>query len=136
MTTTSFLFKGDAMKSIGLKRIVCAGVMLLGVGATAQAQAGDILVKADVPFAFVVNGQNMPAGKYVIQRDENSPGTLLIRGDQKNNLHASIFVMTIRDGRQDPAGDKPIMTFKHAENTYQLSGIWDSQDDGFDVLSR
>ena len=122
------------MKSIRLKGIVFAGAMLLGVGASADAQ--DILVKAKVPFAFVVNGQNMPAGKYVIQRDENSPSTLLIRGDQKNNRHASVFVLTIRDGRQDPAGDKAVMTFTHSENTYQLASIWDSQDDGFDVMSR
>ena len=122
------------MRSIRIKGIVFAGAILLFVGATAQ--AADTLVKANVPFAFVVNGQSMPAGKYVIQRDQNSPGTLLIRGDQKNNMHAAVFVNTIRDGGQDPAGDKPIMTFKHAENTYQLTNIWDARDDGFDVLSR
>lgn len=122
------------MNSIGMKGIVLAGAMLLCTGATVQ--AADTLVKANVPFAFVVNGQNMPAGKYLIQRDENMPSTLLIRGDQKNNSHASVFVLTIRDGGQDPAGDKPVMTFKHVENTYQLASIWDSQDDGFDVLSR
>lgn len=122
------------MNSIGMKGIVFAGAMLLCTGATVQ--AADTLVKANVPFAFVVNGQNMPAGKYLIQRDENMPSTLLIRGDQKTNSHASVFVLTIRDGGQDPAGDKPVMTFKHVENTYQLASIWDSQDDGFDVLSR
>jgi hypothetical protein len=125
--------KGDVMKSIGITGVVFAGALLLCSGG---AQAADILVKADVPFAFVVNGQPMPAGKYLIQRDENSPSTLLIRGDQKNNSGAAIYVITIRDGRQDPAGDKPVMTFKHSENTYQLASIWDSQDDGFDVLSR
>lgn len=122
------------MNSIGMKGIVFAGAMLLCTSATVQ--AADTLVKANVPFAFVVNGQNMPAGKYLIQRDENVPSTLLIRGDQKNNSHASAFVLTIRDGGQDPAGAKPVMTFKHVENTYQLASIWDSQDDGFDVLSR
>lgn len=122
------------MKSICMKGIVLAGAMLLCAGATAQ--AADTLVKANVPFAFVVNGQNMPAGKYVIQRDQNLPGTLLIRGDQRNNLRTAIFVNTIRDGRPDPAGDKPIVTFTHAENTYQLTSIWDAQEDGFDVLSR
>lgn len=121
------------MKSIGITGVVFAGALLVCAGG---AQAADVLVKANVPFAFVVNGQNMPAGKYVIERDENSPSTLLIRGDQKSNSRASIFVITIRDGRQDPAGDQPIMAFKHSENTYQLASIWDSQDDGFDVLSR
>jgi hypothetical protein len=122
------------MKSIGMKGIVFAGAMLLAVGATAQ--AADVLVKANVPFAFVVNGKTMPAGKYLIMRDENVPATLLIRGDQKDNSHDAVFVLTIRDGGQDPSGDKPSMIFKHSENTYQLASIWDSQDDGFDVLSR
>jgi len=62
--------KGDVMKSIGITGVVFAGALLLCSGG---AQAADILVKADVPFAFVVNGQPMPAGKYLIQRDENRP---------------------------------------------------------------
>lgn len=123
------------MKSIRLKGIAFAGAMLLTV-VGASAEPADVLVKANVPFAFVVNGQNMPAGKYVIQRDENSPSTLLIRGDQKDNSHASVFVNTIRDGGQEPPNAKPTMIFKHSENTYQLASIWDAPDDGFDVLSR
>ena len=122
------------MKAIAMKGLVFAGAMLLCAGATAQ--AADTLVKANVPFAFEVNGQSMPAGKYLIQQDQNSPETLLIRGDQRTNSHAAVFVNTVRDGGQDPQGDKPIMTFKRAENTYELTSIWDSQADGFDVLSR
>ena len=122
------------MKSIRIKGLVFAGAMLLAAGASAQ--AADVLVKANVPFAFEVNGQTMPAGKYSIQRDENSPSTLLIRGDEKSNTHASVFVNTIRDGGQEPSNAKPTMIFKHSENTYQLTSIWDAPDDGFDVLSR
>ena len=122
------------MKSIRRKGLVFAGAMLLGAGSTAQ--AADVLVKANVPFEFVVNGQTMPAGKYVIQRDENLPSTLLIRGDQQNNSHATVFVNTIRDGGQEPSNAKPAMIFKHSENTYQLASIWDAPNDGFDVLTR
>src|SRR5262245_10891648 len=125
--------KGDAMTSIYRTGIILGGAILLCVGGTAQAGT-DPLVKADVPFAFVVNGRTMPAGKYRIERDELS-STLLIRGDQKNN-HAAAIVLSIRDGGHDPAGSKPVLTFNHVENTYQLTGVWDSQDDGFDVVTR
>jgi hypothetical protein len=122
------------MTSIFKGGIVLAGVILLSVTGTAQAGMEPV-VKADVPFAFVVNGHSMPAGKYRIERDELSPSLLLIRGDQKNN-HAAAFVLSIRDGGRDPSGSTPVLTFKHVENTYQLTSVWDSQDDGFDVLTR
>jgi len=53
------------MKLTSKAAIVLASVMLLSVSGTAQA-AMDTVVKANVPFAFVVNGKSMPAGKYVI----------------------------------------------------------------------
>lgn len=120
------------MKSILKNGAILAGAILLCAGGTAQAES---LVTANVPFPFVVNGQNMPAGKYLIQRDDTSPSMLLIRGDQKNN-HAAAFVSTIRDEGRDPAGSRPALTFKRYENQYRLTGLWDSQDEGFDVLGR
>jgi hypothetical protein len=126
--------KGDAMTSIFKGGMILAGAILLSVAGTAQAGMEPV-VKADVPFAFVVNGQNMPAGRYRIERDDLSPSLLLIRGDQKNN-RAATFVLSIRDGGRDPAGSAAVLTFKHVENTYQLTSVWDSPDDGFDVVSR
>jgi hypothetical protein len=122
------------MTSIFKTGIVLAGAILLCVGGTAQAGM-DAVVKANVPFAFVVSGKTMPAGRYRIERDELSPSLLLIQGDEKRN-HAAAFVLSIRDGGHDPAGSKPVLTFNHVENTYQLTGVWDSQDDGFDVVTR
>ena len=122
------------MTSIFKGGIVLAGAILLGAADTAQADMEQV-VKANVPFAFVVNGQTMPAGKYRIERDDLSPSLLLIRGDQKSN-HAATFVLSIRDGGRDPSGATPVLTFKHVENTYQLTSVWDSQDDGFDVATR
>lgn len=122
------------MTSIFKGGIVLAGVLLLSVAGTAQAGMEPV-VKANVPFAFVVNGHNMPAGKYRIERDDRSPSLLLIRGDQKSN-HAAAFVLSIRDGGRDPSGSTPVLTFKHIENTYQLTSVWDSQDEGFDVVAR
>lgn len=122
------------MTSIFKGGIVLAGAILLTASGTAQAGMEPV-VKANVPFAFVVNGQTMPAGKYRIERDDLSPSLLLIRGDQKGN-HAATFVLSTRDGGRDPSGSTPVLTFKHVENTYQLTSVWDSQDDGFDVATR
>ena len=122
------------MTSIGKTGIALAGAILLCVGGTAQA-APDTVATANVPFAFEVNGQTMPAGKYLIQRDESTPSVLLIRGEQKNN-HAAAFVLTIRDGGQDPAGSDSVLAFKRYENTYRLAGVWDSNEQGFDLLNH
>ena len=122
------------MTSILKTGVVLAGAILLCAGGTAQA-AMEPLVKANVPFDFVVNGQTMPAGRYRIERDDLSPSLLLIRGDQKGN-HNAVFVLTVADGGRNPAADKPVLTFNHIENTYQLAGVWSSQDDGQDVVGR
>jgi hypothetical protein len=122
------------MTSVFKTGIVLAGASLLALSGTAQAGM-DTVVKANVPFAFVVSGKTMPAGRYRIQRDELSPSLLLIQGDEKRN-HAAAFVLTIGDGGHDPAGSKPVLTFNRVENTYQLTGVWDSQDNGVDVVTR
>jgi len=122
------------MTSIFKGGIVIAAALLLAAAGTAQA-GDEPVVKANVPFAFVVNGHAMPAGKYRIEQDELSPSMLLVRGDQKSN-HTATFVLANRDGGRDPKGSTPVLTFKHVENTYQLTSVWDSQDDGFDVVTR
>ena len=121
------------MRSILNRGVILAAAILLCAGGTAQASEG--VVTANVPFPFVVNGKNMPAGKYLIQRDDTLPSMLLIRGNQKNN-HAAAFVSSIRDEGHDPAGSRPSLTFKRYENQYRLTGVWESQQEGFDVVGR
>ena len=122
------------MTSILKTGVVLAGAILLCAGGTAEAGMEPV-VRANVPFDFVVNGRTMPAGRYRIERDDLSPSLLLIRGDQGSN-HNAVFVLTVPDGGRNPGADKPVLTFNHVENTYQLAGVWDSQDDGRDVISR
>jgi hypothetical protein len=88
------------MTSIRKTVILLGGAILLAVSGNAQA-AMDTVVRANVPFDFVVNGQTMPAGRYRIERDGLSPSLLLIRGDQKNN-HAAVFVLTVQNGGEPP----------------------------------
>jgi hypothetical protein len=116
------------MRNAGL----AAGVMLVCAG---TARAGmTTMLEANVPFPFVVNGENFPAGKYVIQRDDTSPAVVLIRGEKDN--HAAAFVLTMHDDGRDPAGSRSVLSFNRYENQYRLASIWESGSDGLDVISR
>ena len=49
-----------------LVRIVLCAAMLAASIAVGQTRPGDMIV--DVPFAFVVKGQTLPAGHYIVAR--------------------------------------------------------------------
>ncbi len=123
------------MKSIFRKELILAGVMLLVGGATAHADMEPV-VRTNVPFPFVVNGHTLPAGKYLIQRDDLSRSVLLIRSNEKTKA-GGVFVATVPDGGHDPAGPfKPVLTFRRVENQYRLTSVWDGHEEGFDVIGR
>jgi hypothetical protein len=49
-------------------------------------------LSADVPFSFIVNHKQMPAGKYTVQRIQSTDSkTLVIRGDGQTALALSLF---------------------------------------------
>jgi hypothetical protein len=121
------------MQSILRNAVLVAGALLLGVSGAARAGVTDVL-HANVPFAFVVNGQTLPAGRYTIQRDDLFSTVLLIRGEGDN--HSAVFVSSDPDGGHDPAGSKPVLTFQRHENEYRLATVWASGDQGWDVAGR
>jgi hypothetical protein len=56
---------------------------------------------------------------------------VLFRGEKSNR--ASMFVMTTAAGGQDPAGDKPALSFKRDEKQYRLADIWESGSQRLEV---
>jgi hypothetical protein len=121
--------------SFGTRTAAAMAAVLLCAAGTARASAETVL-KATVPFPFEVNGHTLPAGTYLIQRDDmSSPSVLIIRRADRDN-HATAMVTTIPDNGQDPAGSRPALTFKRHEREYQLSSVWQSSGDGFDVNTR
>ena len=121
------------MRSIVRNAVLAAAAILLCGSATAQASES-IVLRADVPFPFVVKGQVFPAGKYVVQRDDVMPGLLEIRNEA--NSHQVVFFETIRDAGRDPAGSHAALTFKRHENEYRLASVWETQSQGWDVMGR
>jgi hypothetical protein len=72
------LHKGD----LKMKKVTISALMVLaGVLSATSALAEGDQVRANVPFAFAVDGKVLPAGHYEIQQisDQQIPGALLVR---------------------------------------------------------
>jgi hypothetical protein len=104
---------------------------VLSVFTGGTASAAVVVVK--VPFPFVVQGRQFPAGEYRLQRDATDSSVVLIRGEKGNT--ASMFVLTTPASGQDPAGDQPALTFKRYEKQYRLADVWESAGQGREVTA-
>jgi len=115
-----FLIKGSAA--------VLTAAFLVLVAQTAQATT----IEARVPFPFLVQGQTLPAGRYLVTDD----GTGVVRIAGERGTRASLFAMTIPASGHDPAGNKPSLTFTRSETVYRLSSIWESGTAGRAIAAK
>jgi hypothetical protein len=128
--------RNDARKEVSMRpltrmSVTLAGALVLCGGATASA-AGLPVMEVKVPFPFVVNGQTLPAGRYMVEEEDGS--ILLLRGEKDNR--ASTLASTIAIDGRDPAGAVPMLEFTHNENQYRLSSIWEPGREGWSVVHR
>ena len=97
-----------------LFRIVFCAAVLAAIGvATGQTKPGDVVV--DVPFAFSVAGQQLPAGHYIVTEKDD-----FIRIFNGNKQGA--FVPTHAAVRA--ASNESKLVFHHYGDTYFLSCVW------------
>jgi len=86
-----------------------------------------VTVRVDVPFAFSVNNQVLPAGSYeIVQNDNTSMLTIRNQSDRKS----TIFGVSTTEERRVPAEAK--LVFKRYGDQYFLSQVW-TLDSGRDV---
>ena len=106
-----------------MRAAVMSSVFGALVLAAAVAQAGpSTRQEVKVPFAFTINGQQMPAGTYSVRQDEAQPSALLIQGE-----HSAAYVLTAPVGNAATPQDTSLV-FEKAGTSYRLSEVWD--DDG------
>jgi len=95
-------------------RIVFCAAVLAAMGlAAGQTSPGDVVV--DVPFAFSVAGQQLPAGHYIVKAQDE-----FIRIFNANKQ--GFFVPTHSALRTASDGSK--LVFHRYGETYFLSGVW------------
>ena len=115
------------------RALVIAASFLVLAGTFARADASEVM-KMNVPFPFVVRGLTLPAGHYMLQRDESDPAVWLIRGEKGSRT--GVYVLTSTASGHDPAGNKPSVSFSRVENEYKLSSVWESGTEGRTVVTK
>src|SRR5579862_8127338 len=97
---------------IALLALIC----LAGLGASANAEEGDLVV--NVPHEFVVAGKTLPAGKYTISRVFNDPLQLSLTS-YDDHTGAIVLPTTLSSVPADHVG----LTFATTGDNYVLTGI-------------
>lgn len=93
--------------------------LLLAAG-SAMAQMNTPIVKANIPFSFVVDKQALPAGTYEIGSYGSLGQALMIQGEQGN---ASKLVLANRADTGKPATQTKLV-FRRYGDRYFLSQVW------------
>jgi len=104
------------MRSIIRTSLILAGVCLVSAGA---ASASTMPLEVKIPFSFLVKGETLPAGQYLIERDDSS--TLVFIGE--NGTHGRAFVMTMPGENDEQPGTEPKLSFTRDGNHYRLSAV-------------
>jgi hypothetical protein len=114
------------MKTFTTSAVLATALVGLFAGpARAQERA-----EANIPFPFVVSGQEFPAGHYEFSMQD---GVLDIRGIDHP---LSVFAMTNPAAGQDPAGNQTALVFTRSGNEYELSQVWESRREGLEIASH
>ena len=106
------------MKKQTLTLIVVMSVLL--AAGSAWAQATGQIVRANIPFSFVVNRQTLPAGQYDITRYSSGANLLIIHGDE-NGENA---LVTANSAQSLNPADQTKLVFKRHGDRYLLSEVW------------
>jgi len=114
------------MSVITKSSLVVAVFLGMFVG-SARAQES-VIVK--VPFPFMVQRDEMPAGRYEVKMED---GVLFVR---RTDNGVGVFATTFRAGGADPAGNEPALVFTRRDSgsDYVLSQVWESSGDGLVVV--
>ena len=111
--------------------LVIGGVLTLSV-ATARAQELGTVVRASIPFDFIVRGRTLPAGKYEITRISDEPVGLLIRSlDDKRDK--AVFETEPVYNRKLARNDE--LVFHRYGESYFLSEILTASEDRGEELA-
>ena len=114
------------MKNVVVKGIVkfglFAAVLMIGMGASAEAQTLQYKVTANIPFDFTITDKKLPAGKYSIVRAQNSNGDQVLqisRADGQQLLTRLTIPVIARD-----VVNQGVLVFRQYGDEYFLYEVW------------
>jgi hypothetical protein len=106
------------MKKLNAISGIVLAAAAIAAGSASAAQVED-RVDAKVPFAFVVNGEQLPAGTYEVMEMSEGPNVLIIRSADGRK---TVSMMTITSSSSNEDGD-PKLLFEVIDNQHVLVGV-------------
>ena len=110
------------MKNVVAKMGLLAVMMIVAAGVSANAQSLNYRLTANIPFDFSVAGQKLPAGKYWINRAQQSNGDMIVQ-IRSTEGEANINRFTIPVFTSSPVKQSSLV-FRRYGNEYFLAEIW------------
>ena len=114
-----------------MKNVVARGVarlgllavmMIIAASVSANAQSLNYRLTANIPFDFSVGGEKLPAGKYWINRAQQSNGDTVVQ-IRSTDLHSNLVRFTIPVLASTPAKNSSLV-FRRYGDEYFLAEIW------------
>jgi hypothetical protein len=108
--------KGDLMKKQTWQAAAFLGVLLMA--AVAVGQNNPAVLKADIPFPFVVADHTLPAGRYEV----SNLGEHTIRIVNSQKLGAVVLTSRV-SGRRTPESSGNLVFYRY-QDSYFLAQVW------------
>jgi hypothetical protein len=99
-----------------------AAMMIIAASVSANAQSLNYRLTANIPFDFSVGGEKLPAGKYWINRAQQSNGDTVVQ-IRSTDLHSNLVRFTIPVLAAAPAKNSSLV-FRRYGDEYFLAEIW------------
>jgi hypothetical protein len=113
------------MKRLTVKTIRILAVGLLSIAGAATARADDDQIVANVPFSFIVNGAQMPAGTYIVKPASGDQRVVLI---ESSDGRQAAFSLTVPLGSNVRVAT-PELVFEKRDKQYFLARLIASDGD-------
>ncbi len=106
-----------------LRNLITLPLLLTAVTLFAQTAGNQLLMKVNVPFAFTVDNQTLPAGRYDVKSVTPEHSIALISADGKHTF----IVKDLPNYASSPSPDSRLVFHKYG-NEYFLVQIWTAGD--------
>jgi len=114
------------MKNVVARRLTKLGLLavmtVIVASVSANAQSLNYRLTANIPFDFSVGGEKLPAGKYWINRAQQSNGDTVVQ-IRSTDLHSNLVRFTIPVLAAAPAKNSSLV-FRRYGDEYFLAEIW------------
>jgi hypothetical protein len=95
--------------------------------AVAPVAAQEFRIKADIPFAFTMNGTVLQPGTYEISAQTVAPDIILFQTAE--GRHGTAALSTPLSPKNETEATEPKLEFDHNGNRYFLTAVWMGNDD-------